>query len=110
MTLKKKKRKPAPFSVPAPVIPVPRAPPPSEGPVFTAVFEDGVQTKMSVYSGLDPLDLERAIKVSRAAYSSRTKKPMAAAPRIVAALFEDREGVLLASYTADQLNDKKGVS
>lgn len=91
------KRKPPPVSVPKP-------PPASAGPIFIARFADGVTTRMSIYSGLDPLDLERGIAVSRAAYSSRTRTPMAAAPLIVQAHFEDGDGAVLASYTAEQLD------
>jgi hypothetical protein len=99
----KKPRKRAPFSVAAPVLPVPRPPPASEGPVFAAKFGDGTRTRMSIYSGLEPLDLERAIKVSQAAWSSRAQKPMADAPPIIEAHFETRDGVLLASYDDEQI-------
>ena len=86
------------------VIPVPKPPPASAGPVFIATFADGTETRMSVYSELDPLDLERAIVISKAAYSSRTSTPMAAiAVPIVAARFQTTDGVLLASYDVEQL-------
>jgi hypothetical protein len=87
------------------VIAVPKPPPASGGPVFVAKFADGTVTKMSIYSGLEPLDLGRGIKVARAAYGSRTGTPMSAITvPIVEARFETSDGVLLASYTAEQLN------
>jgi hypothetical protein len=104
MTKKKKKR--TPFAPPPkPILPVPPPPPASEGPVFIAKFMDGVKTRMSIYSGLDPLDLKRAIAVSRAAYSSRTKTPMdAITTPIIEAHFETRDdGMLLASYDKEQI-------
>jgi hypothetical protein len=69
---------------------------------------------MSVYSGLDPLDVERGIAISRAAYSCRGGAPMSAITvPIVEARFETNGGVLLASYDAEQLaggNKKEGTT
>jgi hypothetical protein len=43
-------------------------------PTFVAKFADGVVTRMTCYPKDAPLDVERGIKLSRAAYESRTKK------------------------------------
>jgi hypothetical protein len=101
----KKQRKRAPDDPPSkPVIPVPKPPPASAGPIFIARFADGKETRMTVYSGLDPLDLGRGIAVSKAAYSCRVGVPMSAiAVPIIEARFETKDGVLLAAYTAEQL-------
>jgi hypothetical protein len=87
--------------------PFPKPPPASASPIFVARFADGVETRVSIYSALDPLDVERGITIAKAAYSSRTRTPMAAAPAFLEAHFDDRDGVLLASYTAEQLNGGK---
>ncbi len=43
------------------------------GPTFVADWSDGIRTRMSIHTNDEKPDLERAIKVSRAAYESRTK-------------------------------------
>jgi hypothetical protein len=59
---------------------------------------------MAVYTFADDLDLERAKTVRAAAYSSRKRVPMAAiTATIVQAHFEDPDGVIVASYNAEQL-------
>ena len=40
------------------VVPVPKPPPASSGPVFVATFADGTETRMSIYSGTRPARLE----------------------------------------------------
>ena len=76
-------------------------------PVFVATFSDDTQTRMTVWH--DPerktLNLDRGIRLAGHAYRSRTgKKP----PPIVAAHFE-RDGEILASYTAAELTEKKAA-
>jgi hypothetical protein len=93
----KKHRKRAPSG---PVIPVPKPPPASARPTFVATFADEETTRMSVYSGLDRPDIKRAIAVSQAAHSSRTKGKPAA---IVSGHFETADGEVLRSYTADEI-------
>jgi hypothetical protein len=104
----KKSRKQAQGTAPKPIIPVPKPPPASGGPIFIATFADRVTTKMSIYSALEPLDLERGITIVKAAYSSRTGTPMSAITvPIVEARFETSDGVLLASYDAEQLEGRR---
>jgi hypothetical protein len=43
-------------------------------PTFVAKFADGVVTRMSCHCSPDQLDLQRGIKLSEAAYTSRTRK------------------------------------
>lgn len=43
------------------------------GPTFVANWSDGVQTRMSIHTNDEKPDLRRAIRVSHAAYDSRTK-------------------------------------
>lgn len=64
------------------------------GPTFVATFADGQVTRMSTYTDLAKLDVDRGMRLARAAYESRTKRPAA---EIVAASFE-RDGQMLASY------------
>jgi hypothetical protein len=94
----KKYRKP--FSSSKPVIPVPKPPPARRGPVFYAKWSDGVETCMSIYSGLDCPDIKRAVAVSQAAHSSRTKGKSAA---IVSGHFETADGEVLRSYSSDEI-------
>jgi hypothetical protein len=89
-----------------PATPAPAPVAPSDGPTFTAVFSDGIETKMSIYSSADEnnLDAARAVAVSRAAYSSRAKVPMAEiTATITYARFDNVRGMLLASYSAADL-------
>ena len=73
---------------------------PSGGIVFEATFDDGVKTRMSVFTSPTRLDLTRAIRLSIAAYTSRTKCP---AVPIVAGHFESHDGEILRRYDADEL-------
>lgn len=43
------------------------------GPTFVAYWSDQVVTRMSIHTTDEKPDVERAIRVSRAAYESRTK-------------------------------------
>ena len=72
--------------------------------MFWAKWSDGIETRMSVYTFIDDLDVERAMAVSAAAYSSRKCVPMAAiTATIVRARFEDLSGAIVESYNAEQL-------
>ena len=51
-----------------------QAEPLSGSPTFVATFEDGVVTRMTVFTTPDNLDVERGKKLARYAYESRTKK------------------------------------
>lgn len=106
---KTKKRPPKNPDMPR-LLPVPAPAPaevkPSDGPIFTAVFSDGIVTRMSIYSSADEKDLDvaRAVAVSRAAYSSRGGVPMAEiTATITFARFETTRGDLLTSYSAEDL-------
>ena len=75
----------------------------THSPVFVATFNDGTQTRMTVWH--DPehktLNLDRGIRLAQHAYRSRKSQEP---PLIVAAHFEcNRE--ILASYTASELAD-----
>jgi hypothetical protein len=78
----------------------------SHSPIFVGTFADGVKTQMTTWH--DPtaksLDLGRAIRLSKAAYGSRTKKQP---PPLSEGHFE-RDGVVLQTYTADELNVADG--
>ena len=69
---------PAPKKMPKPATPEPKRVPPSDGLVFRTKWSDGIETRMSVYTFINDLDVKRAIAVSAAAYSSRKRVPMAA--------------------------------
>lgn len=53
-------------------------------PTFVAPFADGITTRMTCHCTSDHLDLARGMKLSRAAYESRTRK---SPPAIVKARF-----------------------
>jgi hypothetical protein len=72
------------------------------GPVFVARFIDGQITRMTTYTALAKLDVKRGVRLSRHAYSSRTKKEP---PAILEAHFESADGAVLAKYTQEQLTD-----
>jgi hypothetical protein len=75
----------------------------SHSPVFVATFSDGTQTRMTVWH--DPehkgLNLDRGIRLAQHAYRSRMKQEP---PLIIAGRFE-RDGEILASYTASEVAD-----
>jgi hypothetical protein len=76
----------------------------SASPTFVARFEDGTETRMSVFSSREQLDVARGIAIARAAYSSRKRIPLTkSVSRIVSGHFEDDEGAVLATYDAEQL-------
>jgi len=66
------------------------------GPTFVCEFVDGVVTRMTTHcpDGLDPA---RGIRLSRAAYESRRRRPP---PEILKGHFENGDGVLLQTYDA----------
>jgi hypothetical protein len=91
--------------MPKPATPEPKRVPPSDGLVFWAKWSDGIETRMSVYTFINNLDVKRAMAVSAAAYSSRKRVPMAAiTTTIVQARFEDLSGAIVESYNAEQLS------
>ena len=66
-----------------------------ESPTFIARFADGIETRMTVATRLDALNVRRGVKLARAAYWSRTKR---VPPAITEARFEN--GKILATYRA----------
>jgi hypothetical protein len=66
------------------------------GLVFQAEWSDGITTRMSVFCDGGEPDLGRAVRVSRAAYESRTKGN-GLAEQIIAGHFE-RDGLVLRRY------------
>jgi hypothetical protein len=79
----------------------------SHSPVFVATFADGTETRMSVFHDLEhkTLNLDRGIRLAQHAYRSRKQQEP---PLIVAAHFE-RDGEILASYTASEFVDNKAT-
>jgi len=74
----------------------------NESPTFVAEFADGEVTRLTTFSSLKKLDVERGVKLARHAYRSRTKQE----PReIVKAHFETGNGEMLAAYSAVDLED-----
>ena len=67
---------------------------------FVAVFEDGETTRMTTFQKTKALDLDRGVRLARAAYESRTKQTP---PPIVEARYE-RDGETLESYERKQLD------
>jgi hypothetical protein len=71
-------------------------------PTFVAEFEDGdsvVVTRMSVHAPNGKPSMTRGVRLARAAYESRMKKP---APAIVAAHYEC-DGKIIENYDAEAL-------
>jgi hypothetical protein len=96
-----RRKKPAKPRLPKPATPAPSEVPPSDGLRFWATWSDGAQTKMSVYTSKDKLDLTRAVAVSTAAYSSRYHIPIEEInATIVQAQFRDPDGTIVATYDA----------
>jgi hypothetical protein len=62
------------------------------GPTFVARFADGQVTRMSTFTSLARLDVERGIVLARAAWSSRF--PATEVPSIVSAHFEQDDKIL----------------
>jgi hypothetical protein len=75
----------------------------TDSPTFVATFNDGTETRMTVWH--DPerktLNLDRGIRLAQHAYRSRKQQEP---PLIVAARFE-RDGEILASYAASEFAD-----
>jgi hypothetical protein len=80
-----------------------QAEPLSGSPTFVATFEDGVVTRMTVFTTPNDLDVERGKKLARYAYESRTKKPP---PAFAKAHFE-QDGVVFKAYSAVELEDEQ---
>jgi hypothetical protein len=66
---------------------------------FVAVFEDGEITRMTAFQKTKALDLDRGVRLARAAYESRTKQR---SPPIIEAYYE-RNGEVLESYEHGRL-------
>jgi hypothetical protein len=72
----------------------------TNSPTFVATFVDGVTARMTTYCELKKLDVGRSVRLSKQAYRSRMRKEP---PQIVEAKFENTDGKLLATYTAEQI-------
>jgi HTH-type transcriptional regulator/antitoxin HipB len=70
-------------------------------PVFVAAFVDGVVTRMTVFTAIDKLDLERGKKLARYAYEQRTGR---APPMFDKAHFE-KDGEVIENYNAITLHN-----
>ena len=70
------------------------------GPTFEARWSDGIITRMSIYTTDENLDVGRAVRVSAAAYDSRTKGLGLA--RLESGHF-DRAGQIIKTYEGKQL-------
>jgi hypothetical protein len=75
----------------------------TDSPTFVAMFQDGAETRMTVWHdpGCKTFNLDRGIRLAQHAYRSRKQQEP---PLIVAAQFE-RDGEILASYTASEFAD-----
>lgn len=72
------------------------------GPTFVATFADGQVTRMSTYTSLAKLDVDRALRLARHAYASRHHFPAEVSldvgcPPIREGYFE-QDGEILAMY------------
>jgi hypothetical protein len=71
------------------------------GPTFVATFADRQVTRMSIFTSLKNLDVDRGLRISRAAYEARARRPgellHSIPPPIVCAHFE-QDGKVLATY------------
>jgi hypothetical protein len=76
----------------------------TSSPSFVAIFEDGTQTRMGVFTSLEKLDVGRAVRLSRHAYRQRKKTEP---PPMTEGCFE-RDGETLQSYDAVTLNAIEG--
>ena len=79
------------------------------GPTFVATFEDGQVKRMSTFTTLTELDVERGVRLSHAAYEARAQRLgwLYPVPSIVGAHFE-QGGMILAVYSADALQSAGG--
>lgn len=72
-------------------------------PTFVAKFSDNISTRMTCHCTPDHLDLARGIKLSKAAYASRTKKEP---PPIIEGRFvEPFTDKVIKKYTAAELEN-----
>jgi hypothetical protein len=72
-------------------------------PTFVAEFENGdsvVVTRMTVHMPGGKLNMARGVRLARAAYESRTKKPP---PAIISAHYES-DGEIIETYTRELLD------
>lgn len=71
-------------------------------PTFVATFADGTTTRMTTFCEGGKLDLGRGVRLSQAAYESRTKQQP---PAMTAGHFETPPiaAVVLQSYSPDEL-------
>ena len=72
-------------------------------PTFVATFADGEATRMTVFGTPDDVDVERAKRLARYAYESRTKKTP---PAFLKAHFE-QAGEVFRAYSAVELEDEQ---
>jgi hypothetical protein len=72
----------------------------STSPTFVAEFADGVVTRMTTHTPLDKLDVGRGVRLARHAYQQRTGQ---APPGLQRARFQNKDGVVLESYSAIEL-------
>ena len=86
-----------------PATPAPKSVRPSDSLVFAARWSDGVETRMSVYTVVDELDVTRGVAVSRAAYSSRRRVPITAIVATIMQAHFEKEGVVLRAYATEEL-------
>jgi hypothetical protein len=89
--------------LPAPATPAPKSVQPSDSLVFAAKWSDGTETRMSTYTVVDDLDVKCGVAVSRAAYSSRKRVPVAKITATIMQAHFEKEGVVLQAYAAEEL-------
>lgn len=73
----------------------------NESPIFVAEFTGGEETRMTVFTSLKKLDVERAVRLARHAFRSRMKQEP---PPILKAHFASG-GRILQTYSAVDLED-----
>jgi hypothetical protein len=86
-----------------PLVPMPKPSTPNAGLVFHAKWSDGIETQMSIYSRGAKPDIARAVAVSRAAYSSRKRVPMADITAMIVQAHFKKDGAVVATYTSEEL-------
>jgi hypothetical protein len=67
-------------------------------------FADGEITRMTVWSASGKADLDRGIKLARAAYESRRKR----FPPAITAVHFEADGVALVPYTTEEIAEASG--
>jgi len=78
------------------------------GPTFVANWNDGVVTRMSIHTRDENPDLGRAVRVSRAAYESRTKGRGIA--KVIVDGYFTRDGELIHKYDEIFVDDFGGYN